>query len=59
MLFKQTTVTVDPLTLPEPKQVLKWLWMIDQRSSPIVQAYGIKMIATYFESKETAEQFTK
>ena len=42
---------------PEPKQVVRWLWMIDKADSYLVQRFGRKMIDTYFESMEAAEEF--
>ena len=59
MSFKQTTETIDSLITPDPKLVVNWIWMIDINSSDLVQAYGKKMIATHFKSKEAAELFTK
>ncbi|NRD71703.1 hypothetical protein HQQ94_00240 [Shewanella sp. VB17] len=58
MPFTQTTENMPASAPPEQTQVVKWLWMIDQCSSPIVKIYGEKMIATHFESREAAEQFT-
>ena len=59
MLFKQPPEAMTPLSTPDPKLVEKWIWMIDTNSSDLIQAYGKKMIATHFESKEAAEHFTK
>jgi len=59
MPFKQTTETIDSLITPAPKLVVNWIWMIDINSSDLVQAYGKKIIATHFKSKEAAKLFTK
>jgi len=57
MLFKHPSETIIPLVTPTPKLVGNWIWMIDINSSHLVQAYGKKMIATHFGSKEAAEHF--
>ena len=56
MTFKQTE-DLDTSVKPEPKEVVRWLWMIDKADSYIVQKYGRKMVATYFESRDAAEEF--
>ena len=56
MPFKQIEY-LDISVKPEPKEVVRWLWMIDKADSYIVQRFGRKMIDTYFESRDAAEEF--
>ena len=56
MKFKQTE-DLDISVKLEPKEVVRWLWMIDKADSYIVQRFGRKMVDTYFESRDAAEEF--
>lgn len=56
MKFKQTE-DLKASAHPETKEVVRWLWMIDVADSYIVQRFGQKMVDTYFESRDAAEEF--
>jgi hypothetical protein len=61
-LNHQTPVHFNAAITPEPtpKHVAHWLYLADSTMNPENEAahiYGLKMIYTYFNSKEAAETF--
>ena len=47
----------DSTITPSSKQVVRWLWLVENGTNDAVQTHGQQMLDTYFESKESAESF--
>lgn len=57
MPFKQTYGPQDFSSPPCPRNVVRWLWQVNECDSPIVKKHGQTMLDVYFDSKKSAEIF--